>query len=110
MERGGDTGEAKIINGKLTERALTGNQNVVFDEVAGNTEKIVTGNPEKGIESKVANLETSWVTRCTLSTWMHPCTKHHAYHGSGSRTTGRFVDPDYMLNEADDKPIITYKG
>ena len=41
---------------------------------------------------------------------MHPCTKQHAYHGIGLRQRVGYVDPEYMVKDADDKPIVTYNA
>ena len=83
----------------------------MFDEVAGNTEKIVTGNPEKGIESKVAKLvkpELGYEIHVVhVDAPMHQTTR---ISWDRFKKTGRFVDPEYMVKDADDKPIVTYNA
>lgn len=92
--------EAKIINGQLHDRALAARHNIVFDEVAGNTAKMtrkVEALGELGYEVHVVHVDAPLAQTSRIS-WER------------FKTSGRFVDPDYLLNDADNKPIITYNA
>ncbi len=104
-------GEAKIINEQLYAKALQGNHNIIFDEVAGNTTKIVGGKDKDGndVEGKVQKL-------IRLGYEVHvvhveaPLSQTTRIAWDRFKSSGRFVDPEYLLKDADDKPIITYNA
>jgi adenylylsulfate kinase-like enzyme len=94
----GTQAEAKIINGMLTRKVMSDNQNVVFDEVGGNTDKMeqkVRDLKELGYEVHVVHVDAPLHETINRS-WVR------------FKESGRFVDPGYLLNAADDKATNTY--
>jgi capsid protein/GNAT superfamily N-acetyltransferase len=92
--------EAKMITGAITKKALAAKQSMVFDEVGGNTKKLMDRAKELhdgGYEIHVLHVDSPM---------------HQTVPRSLERfeRTGRFVEPEYQLKEADDNPINTYKA
>lgn len=90
--------EAKLLNEQLTERALGDRHNVVFDEVGGGTEKMkqkVGKLGKLGYDVHLVHVDAPMKQTLPVS-W------------DRFKKTGRFVDADYQLNQADNKPIATY--
>lgn len=91
--------ESKIMSTELAERAAADRHNVVFDETGGNLNKTVARAKEL---SKTYDVHVIHVDSPLYQTMQRSWKR---FEGEG-----RFVEPDYQLNDVDDKPINTYKA
>jgi adenylylsulfate kinase-like enzyme len=90
--------EAKILNTALTARALADRHNIVFDEVAGNLPKMKDKIAELGKAGYAVHI-------------VHVDAPTHETIGRSwdrFKDSGRFVDPSYLLKDADDMPRKNY--